>query len=389
MKHLYTLICAVIFSIAIPHTSEAQCACAGGDPIDSVVQIQTLSGILAFNTPVLFNKFDPSTGALNCLTTRTNVFTILDMDLVNRDPTQRVIYEFLYTRLTSLTGPGISVSSNQTRNIGPYDLGQAGVDIDTSVHYGPDTVFKNRKLVRATTNVVPYLGTGTVTFNYVNSGSFLPIQGNNNYGLDVSDFSNVTIRLSYYFCPNVVLPSGMRNFQVKRTNRQIQINWITENEKTGNKYVVEMSKNARDFIAISKQDASGNGIKNYNVDYAAQNTDNGRLYFRVQQTDVQNRVSYSPVKTISFDENGLINPSIFPNPAVKTVNVQFESPQTGTISVELINTTGQVLQQNTVRAAKMNGLQFDLKQKYPRGSYWLRVRNLGTGEQSVSRVALQ
>ena len=150
-----------------------------------------------------------------------------------------------------------------------------------------------------------------------------------------------------------------------------------------------MSKNARDFIAINKQDASGNGIKNYNVDYAAQNTDNGRLYFRVQQTDVQNRVSYSPVKTISFDENGLINPSIFPNPAVKTVNVQFESPQTGTISVELINTTGQVLQQNTVRAAKMNGLQFDLKQKYPRGSYWLRVRNLGTGEQSVSRLALQ
>jgi hypothetical protein len=389
MKQLYALIFAVIISITIPHKSAAQCACAGGDPIDSVVQIQTLSGILAFSTPVLFNKFDPSIGALNCLTTRTNVFTVLEMDLVNRDPTQRVIYEFLYTRLTSLSGPGISVSSNQVRNIGPYDLGQAGVDIDTSVHYGPDTVFSNRQLVKATTNVVPYLGIGTVSFNYVNSGSFLPIQGNNNYGLDVADLSEVTIRLTYYFCPNVVLPSGMRNFQVKRNNRRVQISWITENEKSGNKYAVELSNNGRDFISIGKLDAAGIGIKHYNAEYAAKNSDNGRLYFRVKQTDVQNRISYSQVKTVSFDENGLINPSIFPNPAVKTMNVQFESPQTGTLTVELINTTGQILQRNTVRATKMNSLQFDLKQKYPRGSYWLRVRNLGTGEQSVNRVALQ
>ena len=71
------------------------------------------------------------------------------------------------------------------------------------------------------------------------------------------------------------------------------------------------------------------------------------------------------------------------------MNVQFESPQTGTLMLELINTTGQVMQQSTVRATKMNNVQFDLKQKYPRGAYWLRIRNTGTGEQSVNRVALQ
>ena len=92
MKQLYTLICVVFLFIIIPHKSNAQCACAGGEPVDSVVQIQTLSGILGFNTPVLFLKFDPSTGSLNCLTTRTSVLTVLNMDLVNRDSTQRVEY---------------------------------------------------------------------------------------------------------------------------------------------------------------------------------------------------------------------------------------------------------------------------------------------------------
>ncbi len=389
MKQLYTIICVALISLTIPAITQAQCACAGGEPVDSVVQIQTLSGILAFNTPVVFNKFDPAIGALNCLTTRTNVLTILNMNLVNRDPTQRVIYEFLYTRVTSLSGPGLSVSFNQTRNIGPYDLGQAGVDADSSVAYGPDTVFRNKLLVKATTNVVPYLGIGTVNFSYVNSGSFLPIQGNNNYGLDVSDYSEVTIRLSYYFCPNVVLPSGMKNFQAKINNRNVKLNWVTENEKSGNRYAVEMSTDGREFIAIGKQNSAGTGIKHYTQDYTATASVHGRLYFRVRQTDAQNRESYSSIKTVSLDDNGLINPSIFPNPVVNRVNVQFESPQTGTLSVELINTAGQIMQQNTVRAVKMYNLQFSLQQKYPRGSYWLRVRNGQTGEQSVSRVSLQ
>jgi hypothetical protein len=389
MKQLYTLICAVTLFISLPHKTSAQCACAGGDPIDSVVQIQTLSGILSFNTPVLFNKFDPSTGSLNCLTTRTSVLTVLDMDLVNRDTTQRVSYEMVYSRVTSLTGPGISVSSSQTRNYGPYDLGQAGVDADTNVHVGPDTLFKYRQLTKATTNVVPYLGSGTVAFNYFNNGSYLMTNGNDNYGLDVAAYSEVTIRLTYYFCPNIVLASGMRNFQVKRNNRQVELNWITDNEKPGNKYIVEISKNGRDFISVSNQLATGNGTKNYVQSYTPGNTDQGRLFFRIRQINTQNRESFSQVKTISFDENGLINPVIYPNPAVKTITVQFESPQTGMLTTELLNTVGQVMQQSNIHATKLNNMQFDLKQKYPRGSYWLRVRNAGTGEQSVNRVTIQ
>ena len=389
MKQMYTLICAVFIFIALPDKSSAQCACAGGDPIDSVVQIQTLSGILSFNTPVLFNKFNPSTGSLNCLTTRTSVLTVLDMDLVNRDTTQRVTYDMVYTRVTSLTGPGINVTSNQTRTYGPYDLGQAGVDPDTNVHVGPDTLFKYRQLTKATTNVVPYLGSGTVAFNYFNNGSYLMTNGNDNYGLDVAAYSEVTIRLSYYFCPNVVLASGMRNFQVRKNNSKVDINWVTDNEKPGNKYVLEVSKNGKDFITANNQNAAGSGTKNYALAYTPTGADQGRLFFRVRLIDTQGNSSFSQVKTVSFGDNGFINPVIFPNPAVKIMNIQFESPQTGLLTVELLNTVGQVMQQNSVHATKLNVLQFDLKQKYTRGTYWLRVRNVVTGEQSINQVTLQ
>jgi hypothetical protein len=50
------------------------------------------------------------------------------------------------------------------------------------------------------------------------------------------------------------------------------------------------------------------------------------------------------------------------------MNIQFESAQTGTLRVELLNTMGQIMQQTTIKATKSNSIQFDLQQKYPRGS---------------------
>jgi hypothetical protein len=114
-----------------------------------------------------------------------------------------------YNRSTSLSGPNIAVSATAARNYGPFDLGQAGVDPDTSVHIGPDVIFSNRVLLRTTTNTTAYNGVGTVNFTYFNNGSFLMTTGNDNYGLDVAAVSDVTIRVVYYFCPLIILSSGM------------------------------------------------------------------------------------------------------------------------------------------------------------------------------------
>lgn len=389
MKKLYLLLGMVALFAISPQRSQAQCtSCSPGFTIDSVVQEQTLSGILPFNSILAFSRFDPMVGTLNCVRSSAIVNTTLDMDLVNRDVTARVTYNMVYTRVTTLTGPGINPTSNTTRMYGPYDLGQAGVDPDTAVHIGPDNLFSARIIAQTTSNVVPYLGTGTVSYTYFNNGSFLMTTGNDNFGLDVAAISNVTIRVVYYFCPNAVLKSGMRDFNVKKNNRKVDLRWTTENESTSNKYVIEWSRNGREFSPLAVMDAQGTGNRDYQYSYEPEANLKGKVFYRVKQLDGGSKETYTGVQGLTIGEDGELNPSIYPNPATNNVMISFQTAQTGNMVIELVNLSGQIVQMRTTKATLLPRLQFIINPGFPAGNYWLRVKNINTGEQATKRLLL-
>lgn len=388
MKKLYLLVGIVSLFAISPQLTRAQCTtCSPGFTIDSVVQEQTLSGILPFNSILAFNQFDPTVGTLNCVRSSAIVNTTIDMDLVNRDVTSRVTYNMVYTRVTTLTGPGVNPSSNTTRIYGPYDLGQAGVDPDTAIHIGPDNVFSARIIAQTTSNVVPYLGTGTVNYTYFNNGSFLMTTGNDNFGLDVAAISNVTVRVVYYFCPNAILGSGMRDFNIKKNSRKVDLRWTTENENTLNKYVIEWSRNGREFNPLAVMDAQGTGTRDYQYSYEPEANLKGKLFYRVKQLEA-GKESYTSVQGVTIGEDAEMNPSIYPNPATNNVMISFPTAQTGNMVIELVNLSGQILQVRTTRATALARLQFIINSGFPAGNYWLRVRNTDTGEQATKRLLL-
>ncbi len=388
MRLFYKALTCVAFILlaTFPENLVAQCTCSNGDPADSVVQVQTLSGSIPFSSVVNFSKFPVSTGSLSCVTMRGTVTTTINMDLVNRDSTSRITYEMVYTRVTSITAPGISVSKNVSRDYGPFDLGQATVDPDTMVHVGPDVVFNNTFLSKSTSNVVPYIGTGNLAVTYFNNGSFLMTQGNDNYGLDVAAQSNVTLRLSYYYCPNAVLATGIRSFDILRDNHSLSLTWLTENDLLSNSYSVELSHNGIDFTTLDQRQAASTGSVLYNYKFTAPSGENGSMYFRVRQTDMKGISHFSAVKSVSFSNLGSMSATLFPNPAGKHVQVQFQNLQSGTLDVDLVSTVGQVLQHNRFVVNKTSTLPLDLDSQPRKGMYWLRVRNLQTGEQSVNRL---
>ena len=395
MKQLYKFICAVfLISVFTPSIKlSAQCSCPNGDPIDSVVHIYSISGVSNPNITVSLPKFNPSIGTLSCLRLRTTINTILDMDLYNREPFDVPDYLMNYFRITSISGPaGGGISANQTWNkeYGPFSLSaNPGLLPDSTVHIGPEVVFDNLVLTRTTTNVVPYQGTGNVNFTYINSGSATMLQGSNNFRLDVAANTNVDFRLSYYWCPNVILPSGMKNFSVVRNNSNVSLKWTTENEKISNKYQIEYSRNGKDFTVLDTRNAMMVGNARYEYQFLPPADEKGRVYFRIRQTNGQGKEYLSAVKTISFAENGTISTTLYPNPAKKTVMVQFDSPQSGSLEVDLINTLGQVMEKNKFTVSKASNLQVNFGRTHNKGAYWLRVQNQQTGEQSVTRLSIE
>jgi hypothetical protein len=395
MKQLYKIICAVWLTSFIipPQTTHAQCSCPNGDPIDSVVHSTLVSGISDPNIVVSLPRFDPTIGTLSCVRLRTSITTVLEMDLYNREPFDVPDYFMNYFRITSISGPsggGISASQTWNKDYGPYALtANPGPSPDSTIHIGPETVFNNLTLTRTTTNVVPYQGVGNVNFTYINSGSATMLQGSNNFRLDVAANTDVNFRLSYYWCPNAVLPTGMKNFSVVRNNRQVSLKWITENEKISNKYVIEYSRNGTNFTALDTRSAMAVGTAQYEYLFVPPTGENGRIFFRIRQTNAQGKEYLSAIKTVSFTENGTINTTLYPNPAKKQVTVQFESPQSGSLEVELVNTLGQIMESNKYKVSKNSTLQVNFSKTHIKGLYWMRVKNQQTGEQSVTRLTIE
>jgi hypothetical protein len=367
----------------------AQCSCSNGDPIDSLKQTVNLVGILPFSQVVPFNKFSPATGTLSCVVTRTKVFTVVNIEIVNRDSTDRVTYQYNYTRTTSLSGPGISVSASSPRIYGPFELGQAGVDPDTIATFGPDTMFNNIVMRRQTTSAVgSYVGAGTVNFTYNNSAISGFVIGNSNNQTTIADYSDVTIELVYYFCPLQILAGQLRDFSVNRTVDGIALSWANDAEEAGYIYELERSSNGKDFRSFSQMKGRGRGAQQYSV---TDKPDAGqaRVYYRLKLTDAAGRSAYSAVKTVLMEGGGMATPTIYPNPVTNRINMQFPGPQSGTLTAELIGMNGQVLQARQVRANRLMNMDLTLDRKYPGGTYMVRVRNAETGSQSLSRIFIQ
>ncbi|HSF44520.1 MAG TPA: choice-of-anchor E domain-containing protein [Chitinophagaceae bacterium] len=392
MKKIYLIIGIVcIYSIS-PQTAQAQCTtCSAGYVIDSIVQEVRLTGILPFNSTVPFNKFDPSTGILNCVKATATVTTIVEMDLANRDNTSRITYNFRYDRTTSLSGPGGLAATYTTpvRLYGPYDLGQPGVDLDTSVHIGPDTLFNQRVISQTTTNTTAYNGIGTLNFTYFNNGSFLMTTGNDNYRLEIAAISDVTIRVVYYFCPLIVLSSGMRDLNVSRKNKMVDVGWTTDNESVDNRYEIEWSRNGRNFELAAAMPSKGPGTKTYSYTHDLKGNGKGKVYYRVRQFEGRGASRYSAIQYVSFSDEGPMDPGIYPNPVTNQLNVSFSRPQTGRLTAELISLSGQAVMSRSWRAMGMTSTQFTLEKSFASGSYWLRIRNLDSGEQVVKRVMVR
>lgn len=386
MKQFYIPLATVLLFFSL-QTTHAQCTCSNGILPDSVVQTKSLQGILSFSTPIAFNKFDQSLGALTCIATTTKITTILNMDLVNRDSGSRVTYQMDYTRITSLSGPGLSVSSSQSRNYGPYDLGQATVDQDTAVHIGPDTLFNAIVLKKNTFNVVPYIGTGTVNLNYFNNGSYLMTQGNDNFGLDVSALSTVDIKMVYYVCPTLLLETGINQFMLKQMNDKIWIVWKSENETPATQFIVEVSTDGIHFQSAFTKDAIGEGSHTYNY-YMPIDKNITAYYVRIRQSNQEVQDILSPIKYLKINNVTKTAIHIFPNPVKDKIQIEFNHPQTGQLKIELVNAVGQTVQETKQAAYNQSSLQINLRNDLPKGQYWLRMQNIQTKEATATTVMI-
>jgi hypothetical protein len=395
MKQCYLKSIAIVAITALllyyPKQSFSQCACSGGVNPDSVVQNQLLDPITAINTAIVFQKFDPSLGTMNCFKLSSRVTTIIDIDLFNKEGFA-VDYLLESFRRSNFSGPGgfFSNVSSPAKQYGPFNLkafdGPAS-DSD-EVHIGPDTVFNNLLQEKTSTSTAAYSGVGTVAFNYLNTSTTTLLLGSSNYDLQVRGNTKLDVTLKYYYCPNAVLATNIQNFTAARKDGSIDLSWLATNARGVKTFIIETSTDGKTFSAVALVTADGNENASYNYRHPA--TATGKyIYFRIRQTDDKGKSAYSAIRTVSLDAKAAPGISMYPNPATNGITINFDRVMSGTYQTELLNMAGQVVYNQQVKLNSTSTLPVIWGKKPNTGLYLVRITNKATSEQQIVRLTIQ
>jgi hypothetical protein len=386
MKTVYSKAFALLYLLLItliPAAFAQPCTCSGGTKPDSLKYRVELNGLTTY-TSFSFPKFDPALGTLSCMRMEDTVNATMGFELINRVDS-RFDYNMNANITATVAGPsGFVASANYVATFGPYDLGAAGIDPDTSVVVGPVTIFSNRRMVRnQTSGLANYIGTGTVPFTFDLSGPVWPAPSSGNYAANVQTVGDVKVNLTYYYCPSAVLAVNIKQFMVQKKGEKAFISWQSQLAQNIRQYVLEFSTDGRNFQPFVT--VQGDGKESQTFEYIHDLTDKkgNHLYYRILQKDAQGKSMYSTIRAIALTEKAPMQVSAYPNPVQDQLQLGFDRPVNGLFLVEVYSLGGQPLYRREIRMVNSQVIPINLGLKPASGGYFAKITQQQGGQFQI------
>ncbi len=175
-----------------------------------------------------------------------------------------------------------------------------------------------------------------------------------------------------------ILPITLSSFSGFNHATENTIQWQTAQEINNNYFNLQHSTDAVHFNTIAKINSKGNSAIPQFYFYKHQNVSKGKHYYRLIQTDFDNRSSISNIiELYSFDTPNKF--TISPNPVLNNIDVQklqFMQAQ----QYSIINSVGALMQTGKIIGSSIN------VSTLAGGTYYLRVTNQANVVMSASFV---
>lgn len=156
---------------------------------------------------------------------------------------------------------------------------------------------------------------------------------------------------SYFYCHtcnplNTPLPVQLMSFTGARVNNTSELKWITSNEQNNSHFVVERSKDGKNFTAIStnikSKAAGGNSQSEINYSYTDLTPFNGHDYYRLAQYDIDGHESHSGTVDVYFGNESVV--TMYPNPVNTELTVEVNTPKATEATLKIIDAAGRTVQ---------------------------------------------
>ena len=142
------------------------------------------------------------------------------------------------------------------------------------------------------------------------------------------------------FDPFIALPVKYISFTLNYTNNNVLVQWSTSDEVNASMFQVERSFDGSDWIALTSISAIGNSADVTNYSYTDKNISARVIYYRIKEIDMDGKFTYTAVRSLKTEiANAGVQILSFQN----QVLLQFASEIRGTVMVQFISLSGQVI----------------------------------------------
>ncbi len=180
---------------------------------------------------------------------------------------------------------------------------------------------------------------------------------------------------------NTPLPITLVSFTASVVNKEIVLKWSTSSEVNNDYFTVQKSKDGTDWENL--ENIPGGGSSSTERSYSTRDVSPypGISYYRLRQTDIDGKISYSLVTPVKLPE---LAPeiNIFPNPATDLINIKF--PAEGKYEIAIINSAGQLMSKPFTLVG--SGTTLNISSMKP-GIYYFQI--LHEGRYEIRKVIIR
>ncbi len=166
------------------------------------------------------------------------------------------------------------------------------------------------------------------------------------------------------------LPVELLFFDAIPNNNEVFLSWKTASEQNNDFFLLERSKDGRDFEAIAQINGAGTSTLPQNYSYVDEKPFKGVNYYRLRQVDFDGKFEFSNIKSVQIDSRGSSNWKLAPSPTEGSLNILFEDAVPTSGEIIIYDILGHLVHQEIIAEGR-ELINLSLHH-LPSGTYFLR-----------------
>ncbi len=214
-----------------------------------------------------------------------------------------------------------------------------------------------------------------VDANSITFGPFAsPDMDGFSYTISVADHPECVQTVAVTDVNCVVTAVELLRFDGEATDNGNELSWTTASENEVDYFVLEYSKTGANFAEVGVVNAAGNSSTAKDYSYTHEMFDAGSHYYRlVEVTTEGTKVVVSDVVEVRRYTEDFAITNVYPIPSDDMVSIEFTSVENSEMTIEVIDITGKVIQQQVYDAGVgQNRIDIDVS-NYAAGTYFFTI----------------